>query len=570
MTDQMEFDFDNITFEEDNVNINLKGDSIATILGFNDDIKTHTQAVKHFEVDIDTYDDIFNASSVMQNSVQEGTKDLAVFDTLNKDMFLSLFKYKPEVIAESRMKKSTRINNKILKELVQTDDYKSLRKNCKLDIFNSAIGTEIIGDKAVGIIKDWRKKAEEELERRRQNGGTGGNGQPSNPFDSLAKLKQKEKELDDLLNQQQSAQEILDQMGNGNGGSNMQTAADQIAMDIKTAQEVATLLEKEVDDFLDENDDLVNDLAQMLTGAFSEADDEVCETSDFIDMWGIGDDDGGGRIPFNEKREAVERIRNSKKLKDLTNLIGRFKDSALQDQKRKTKDGATSIKSIKNGNKIESVLPSEKMKLCNSVTKQDFYRKYNQKELLQYELESTNKKSQGPLIICGDESGSMQGAREKWSKAVAIAMLEIAHVQKRDYAYIAFGNNANEPIIIEKGKVEPNKVLNIAEMFKNGGTSFEAPLKKALVLIKDSKFSKADIVLITDGESSISETFMKELKRIKEDKEFNIMGICINAGQGHVSIKTLETFCDKVIMLDKISDLGNADSDKAHEIFSGV
>ena len=47
------------------------------------------------------------------------------------------------------------------------------------------------------------------------------------------------------------------------------------------------------------------------------------------------------------------------------------------------------------------------------------------------------------------------------------------------------------------------------------------------------------------------------------------MSILINAGS-RVSDKTLKKFSDKVITLDKLSDLTSANSDVAHEIFSSV
>lgn len=600
--DDLDFDaLDVVLKEEENYNINLQGKTVADVLGLTQEKSSpELQALKHYEVDIDMYDDIYQSSTVMQASVEEGMQEIAVFDSLNTDMFLSLFKYKPEIIAESRMRQSTRINNRIMRKLVETDEYRSLRKNCRLDLFNSALGTEIIGEKAVEIIRNWKQEAIDKYNQRQQqkaNGQPGGPGQPgsggsggvgggggqqnpqdiANPFELIEQLKKKEQELDDLLEQQQSVQEILDQMknmggGGGGGSSQFQQAAGQIQMDLDTAQQVAQAISDQLDDFLDENDDLMEDLNQRLMGAFSEADNQVAETVDFLDAWGLnGDDNGACRVPFAEKREAVERIRDTKKLKDLTDLIGRFKDTAVHDQKKRSKDGATSVKSIQTGNKIETVLPSEKMKLCNEITKGDFYRRFNQKELLQYERQSHTTKSKGPIITCIDTSGSMEGSREKWSKAIAIAMLEVAHIQKRDYAAIIFSSTADAPIVIAKDAIEPTKLLDIAEKFHDQGTTFEDPLNKALELIKESRFSKADIVFITDGESSVSPTFLKKFNQIKEDKEFGVKSICINVGHGsRVSTKALESFSDEVIMLSNIADLEDADSDVAHNIFSSI
>jgi uncharacterized protein with von Willebrand factor type A (vWA) domain len=590
VVDDLDLDFDELdaVLQEVDNSINMQGKTVTEILGLSQKIEPQTHSVVHYDVDIDMYEDLYVASSVMQESVADGMQEITTFDTLHQDMFLSLFKYQPEIIPESHMKRSTRINNRIMRKLVELPEYRDLRRHCRLDLFNAALGTEVIGEKAVQIIKDWKQEALDALQQRQQgggagsgsggpggsggSGGAGNNNQIPNPFVAIEQLQKAEQQLDDLLEEQKNLQAILDDMKNAGGGSGMagiQKQLDDLALSIQEAEQLANMAADQCDDFIDNNDDLLDNLATKFMGAFSEVDEMVAETTDYLDAWGL-DEGEACRVPFAEKKEAVERIRDTKKLKDLTKLIGRFKESAINEQKKKSKDGATSIKSVKMGSNIQDVLPSEKMKLCNDITKKDFYRKFNQKELMQYEKNSTKRKSQGPMIICNDESGSMEGSREKWSKAVSIAMLEIANQQKRDYAYIAYGSTANEPVIIEKNEINPTKVLNIAERFINGGTNFEAPLRKAMDLIKTSKFKNADIVFITDGDCSISSEFKRKFNALKEEKEFSCMGILVNTGGGRVSDKSLKEFCDVIHTVGSIADLNNAESDTAKAIFSGV
>lgn len=551
---------------QDEAGKNLNGKTATEVLGLDNgkSSKNH-QSIKHYEVDLDMYDDIFSYSPVMQESVEEGTKELGVYDKLNKDMFLSLYKYKPEIVKESSMHKSSIVNNRLMKEMVKTPEFKSLRNNCKMDIFNSALGTEIIGEQAIEVVKEWKEKLNEELANR----GV------ANPFNNLDDLVNMENKLDDLMQQSENAQKMLDDMVQaGVNGSNpvafgnMQGVSNQISSEIANLEQNMQMYNQQIDDIMDNHNDLMQDLAYKMSSAFSFADEIMSDVTDELSAWGMTGG-AGSLIPYEDKKIALERIRGSKKLKDLTALIGRFKDTAIADQKRKSKDGATAVRSITIGNKIERVLPSEKMKMCNPVTKKDFYRRYNQKELMEYQLDSHTKKSKGPIICCIDTSGSMEGSREKWSKAIALAMLEIANIQKRDYAAIIFDTNIHPSIVIEKNEVNPQKILDIAEIFLDGGTNFEKPLEEALRLIKTSKFKKADIAFITDGDSSLSDSFINRFKATKEEKEFSVMSILINAG-GRVSDKTLQKFSDKIITLDKISDLTTANSDIAHEIFSAV
>jgi uncharacterized protein with von Willebrand factor type A (vWA) domain len=63
----------------------------------------------------------------------------------------------------------------------------------------------------------------------------------------------------------------------------------------------------------------------------------------------------------------------------------------------------------------------------------------------------------------------MEGDREIWSKAFTMGVLEIAQIQKRDFAFIAYDSRAEDPIIIKKGEISPDKVITICEEFLDGG-----------------------------------------------------------------------------------------------------
>ena len=70
---------------------------------------------------------------------------------------------------------------------------------------------------------------------------------------------------------------------------------------------------------------------------------------------------------------------------------------------------------------------------------------------------------------------------------------------QRDFACIIYSNKADKPIIVKKDEVAPQKIIDVAERFHNGGTNFECALEEALTLLNDSSFKEGDIVFITDG-----------------------------------------------------------------------
>jgi uncharacterized protein with von Willebrand factor type A (vWA) domain len=251
-------------------------------------------------------------------------------------------------------------------------------------------------------------------------------------------------------------------------------------------------------------------------------------------------------------------------------MIGRFKESAITEQKKKAKHGAVEIKSVTTGDKIQDTLPSDRMNLCNETTKKDFYRRMTEHQLMTYSKEAHKQKNKGPIIVCVDTSGSMSGDAEIWSKALTVGILEVAQMQKRDFACIIYDSSADEPIVIKKDEIAPQKIITCAERFRGGGTSFEAPLNKALDLIKDSTFKDADIVFITDGDCYTSDAFSRKFNQIKQEKEFKTLGVLVNIGYGHTSDSSLKEFCDDIALVSDIADLKDGDSAVNKAIFGNL
>lgn len=578
----MKLNYYQVVFEEDrekeknSIKKNDNFDDIDSILGIKKREYKKEQSVKHYEFDLDIYEDIYDVSATMQNLVREGKKYLPIFDKLYKDIFLLLYKYEPFIYKEERMKSTSIINNRIIRNLSQTEDLKNLRKNCSLNEINSAIGCEIIGKKAVKIVKKWSKDQEKEKEQSEaiNKGNNPKHNNQKTLSDLLVEMQEAEDRIKDLSQEKQEIEENMENLKNNTSDLNeedMKNRIQEIDKELENMEKQADNLDEELSDKLEKSKEDIENLSKKMAEAFNQAEEEVREATSYIKDWGLGDKPNkSSKISFSDKIGALERIRKSKKLKELSDIIGRFKESALRDQKNKHKDGAVAIKSVNIGNDIIHALPSEKMLLVNKVTKKEFYRKFNQKQLLQYELESDKLKAKGPMITCIDMSSSMKGIKEKWSKAVAIALLEIAENQKRNFAAILFNEDATEPIIIEKDKKEPEKILDIAERFDGGGTLFETPLEKALEVIEQSKFKKADIVFITDGHSYTHPDFINKFNKVKDDKEFKVLSVLIYAGSKIGNIESLKLFSDDIITIGELAELEDANSVIAHKIFKSV
>ena len=544
--------------EATDVKANLQGKTVQEIMGLSNRKETlgySYNALEHYDVDIDIYNDIVDQSPVMQQTLEEGEELLPTFKYLHQDIFLSLYKYKARVLPEVDMHISTRMNRGIISNLINTPEYISLRQTCRMDQFNAALGTEIIGREAIDILREAIEKLKD-LEQKK---------------DAMDRLMEEEEKIDELIEDIGDIDELIEdakRAGNGSLAAQLEQERQAKEQSVATLKAMANKIAEDCDELI-EDDELVSEVSTTMGSTLTETGKQVQDVSELCEAWGLGTGENC-QVAFQNKKDAIERIRRSSKLHKLTDLVGKFKESAIVEQKKKAKHGAVEIKGVTTGDKIQDTLPSDRMNLCNDITKGDFYRRMSEHGLLQYSKESNKQKNKGPIIVCVDTSGSMQGDEEIWSKALTVGILEVAQMQKRDFACIIYSSHADKPIVIKKDEIAPQKIIDCAERFHNGGTSFEAPLNEALELIKDSTFKNADIVFITDGDCYVSDNFSRKFKQIKEDKDFKTLGVLVNMGCGHVSDSSLKEFCDNITLVSDIADLNDGNSEVNKSIFGSL
>lgn len=553
--------------------------SVAELFGLPEDAEIPIQTKQTLRqrlYDNELYKDAKKWSPDLRQTILAGEQILDTIDPLVQDQFLSLFQEKPEMVPDEEIIASHRINKMFMEECMKSKDYNELSESCTYDTLCSMVGAEILATNTLKYIEAKKRKAQRKKERQNQKGQT-----PNYGFDDLLndvnELNKTEQQLQDMIGGINALDSVIqaatapdiDQNNPDNlpqmspeDIDNLQGSRGNMYLDAEAATQLAETLAKKVKD----NTPKPKPSKRVVEKAVQAAKDEVHEVQELIQVWGFESDDSNVRISMASKRKALDRLRKSKKLKDLSNLIGQFKRLAQEEQRRKSKDGAVNIKSVQNGNDLVNVLPSEKMLLGNGTTKKDFMRRYHQKELLQYEVEAQNPMGKGPIITCVDISGSMDNVKDDWAKAVALALADIAQKQKRDFACILFNTDIKGAYTIEKGEFDPNMLIDIAETAPIGGTDFEAPLNKALEIITKDKFKKADIVFITDGECSVSSAFLKKFQRVKEDKEFLVRSVLINVG-GYASDSSLKKFSDSIATVSSLADMAG---DEARKIFQAV
>ena len=277
-----------------------------------------------------------------------------------------------------------------------------------------------------------------------------------------------------------------------------------------------------------------NKIRQAMRTAIKHAQEELEEQEEAFSTIGWSKEDGElKRMSFEDKDLFLEQY---KKVKEMAKYIGKYKDLATSSRVSRVKDIRTELCGVTMGNEITRALPQELVQLSHPVLKYDMYRKMQEKQLLQYELEMNEERGEGAIICLVDDSGSMYPYHEPIARGILFGLMKCAEKDKRNFACDIFSSSYNNFYVdIPKGKPTPKNVIDILTVSFEGGTNYEKPLNFAMNKIKEDGFKDADIVLITDGECDLSQGSIEMLNKFKNELDFKVSTILINNGRCYVS-----------------------------------
>ncbi|AFK51184.1 von Willebrand factor, type A [Thermogladius calderae 1633] len=118
-------------------------------------------------------------------------------------------------------------------------------------------------------------------------------------------------------------------------------------------------------------------------------------------------------------------------------------------------------------------------------------------------------KGKGPVYVLLDKSGSMDGLKMTWAKAVALAIFMKASREFRDF-YFRFFDSITYPLVKIERKLKARRVVKmidyIASVRGSGGTDITRAIITATTDLRTGQTKNvSDIVLITDGIDRIAE-----------------------------------------------------------------
>ncbi|MDP3106265.1 MAG: hypothetical protein Q8M95_16860, partial [Candidatus Methanoperedens sp.] len=469
------------------------------------------------------FTDLRKQSEKLQEVEKGGTEALKTFPPLAQDIWSSLFKFSPEFRKPEELAPSHRFNSTLLEKMVQMQEYRELRVHTRLDEMHSAMATVAMAEEMARTLKD-ELKDQADL---------------ANAADNI------QQELQRAINAAQTYQDMTDMSGN----PEFQKKADE---NVKKAEQCKAQLQQAEAKLEQSCEAGANKIRGNVRAAASSALKNSKEVSEAMDGWGLGVGELQ-KMPIEQKLELAKRLQ-TRKFKLMAQVIGRMRRLAVHKQKTRLNQSRDEIHNVGIGNDLSRVLPIELAQLRHPIAKAEFKRKFVEGKLMQYELKGTQKQGKGPIIVCCDNSGSMSGDREVWSKAVALALLEVASMQKRAFVCIHFGGPLDELKVIEVAVGDKNiliKAVEIAEFFLDSdGTAFGPALTRAAESAASQAYQKADVVLITDGQAPVGPEFLADFLDIKKKREFRVFSVPIQSRD----TSTLKKFSDEIIQVNELLD----------------
>jgi len=265
----------------------------------------------------------------------------------------------------------------------------------------------------------------------------------------------------------------------------------------------------------------------------------------------------GGQLPASSIRALAARLKSDSRLKEIALLAGRFKRIAASKRRSKVKHGADEISDIEQGGDLARLLPSELVKLAHPKLRLAFMRNFVERSALQYQLIGNEPLGKGPMVVLLDKSGSMDGPRDTWATALALALLDEAQRERRMFALLCFDARVKFEAVVKPGEPLPEDALFTACA---GGTEIADALERGLEIISSNPgpMKKADVVLITDGGSDTSAA--PDLRKKAAELGVAILGLGIG-----VEKEWLSPWCDHVQV---IGDLNSIDDRSAKALFA--
>ncbi|MFH8596793.1 VWA domain-containing protein [Streptomyces rimosus] len=457
------------------------------------------------------------------------------------DAFLAAYKVGPRLRERAEMAPSRLVNHQIINSLVESPEFAELHRETAGDPYAAAMAVLAQATALRDMLERFRP-AREQAER-------------------AAKARQ------DAEGAAAAVGAALQQAAAGTGadGTVPAPAAEAVRRAIDSAEAAGAAARRAAQGAGQALAATAPGLRPTARKAVAQAAGTVREEAALMRAWGVGPGELE-RLPYGERARLAERLRTSR-LARWAELIGRFRQMADGERARKVENATGELIGVTLGDDLSRVIPSELANLGLPELRAVFAARYAAGELMLYDSQGERATGRGAIIACVDTSHSMYmegpggGTREAWAKACALALLDQARHAKRDFVGILFSSAGRLRVFrFPAGEPAPTaRVLDFAETFLGGGTSYQSPLSAAVGLLEEefdnAARARGDIVMLTDDECDVTETWMRDWNNAKHRLDFRVFGVAIGAPRAAETDSVLDTLSDNLRSVEDFMDV---------------
>ncbi|RCG24677.1 VWA domain-containing protein [Streptomyces diacarni] len=501
----------------------------------------HTSALVADPFDLLTWRDTFAQAAALRELAEElaGRHDAA--DDLLADVFLAAYQLDPRLRERAAMHPSRLVNHQIVGALAESPEWAELRRETCGDPYVAAVAVLA----QAPVLRRMLKRCGE----------------------ARARSEHASRAQQEAADAARAVAEALRRAAEGadEGGTVHSPAADAVHEAIETAEAAEAAAQRAAQHAALSLTAAGPGIRSAAPSAVAEAAATVREETALVRAWGVGAGELE-RMPFDERARLADRLRTSR-LAQWAELIGRFRQMAGGERARKVESAAGQLVGVTLGDDLSRVIPSELANLGVPELRAVFAARYAAGELMLYDSQDEETTGRGAIIACVDTSHSMYEAgpggvtREAWAKACALALLDQARQAGRDFVGILF--SAADKLRIHRFPADRPaaiaQVLDFAEAFLGGGTSYERPLSAASELLEeeynDSARERGDIVMLTDDECEVTEEWMRGWNDAKRLLGFRAFGVAIGAPDAAGAGSVLDALCDNLRSVEDLTDV---------------
>ncbi len=455
------------------------------------------------------------------------------------DLYAALFKTNVVLRDEGEVAASAAMGREVVRTVLGSQGYDALREATLLDEARAGAGVLVLGRTALAILRDEEAWTAEELAR-------------------AARLAKEEGAIE-------REEEALAEARDATAGLGDEARRRIEALARKTEERRGDLADAE--QAAREAARLPESAAGRLREAVRGLPDRMDRAEADVEAWGRGVG-ASGSVSASERLALGDRIGSSENLRRLAALAGAFREFARKERRRRIARRAAETHDVVLGDDFARALPSELVLLRHPLLGKALRRRALDAEMQTYRLEGPDDRGRGPLVVCLDGSGSMQGDRDLWAKAVTLALMDVARRQHRKCRVISFSDGTKalrtfDLLPVDRRSVRRDadlgEVVRLAEHFPGGGTDFAAPLRKAVESLRESPYRRGDVVFVTDGEADLPPEVLEEVEEARRRQGFRIYGVYVDVGgdvarvQEGRGLETLRKFCDDVTSVTRLT-----------------